>query len=135
MRRWALSRKGSAEIAASPASSGTRTAAQRATPGIASRSRPRSSEPSSPFRAGAVLASARNALSRLFHPALGLRGECDEVVNELAACFEWHSDDVGRVSRDVERLAPRAWMNLHQRNFFPREFETDSLRPWDNFFY
>jgi predicted esterase len=28
-----------------------------------------------------------------------------------------------------------AWMNLHKRNFFPREFEADSLRPWDNFFY
>ena len=28
-----------------------------------------------------------------------------------------------------------AWMNLHKRNFFPREFDTASLRPWDNFFW
>jgi predicted esterase len=27
------------------------------------------------------------------------------------------------------------WMNLHKRNFFPREFEVNSLRPWDNFFW
>jgi predicted esterase len=27
------------------------------------------------------------------------------------------------------------WMNLHKRDFFPREFEVDSLRPWDNFFW
>ena len=27
------------------------------------------------------------------------------------------------------------WMNLHKRNFFPREFEAVSMRPWDNFFW
>ncbi|PQO42698.1 alpha/beta hydrolase-fold protein [Blastopirellula marina] len=27
------------------------------------------------------------------------------------------------------------WMNLHKRNFFPKEFEVVSMRPWDNFFY
>ncbi len=27
------------------------------------------------------------------------------------------------------------WMSLHKRNFFPREFKVDSLRPWDNFFW
>jgi len=26
------------------------------------------------------------------------------------------------------------WMNLHQRRFFPKEFEVASMRPWDNFF-
>jgi predicted esterase len=28
-----------------------------------------------------------------------------------------------------------AWMNLHKRNFFPREIDMDTLRPWDNFFW
>ena len=27
------------------------------------------------------------------------------------------------------------WMNLHKRNFFPKEFTTYTLRPWDNFFW
>jgi pimeloyl-ACP methyl ester carboxylesterase len=27
------------------------------------------------------------------------------------------------------------WMNLHQRNFFPRDFKVKSMRPWDNFFW
>jgi predicted esterase len=27
------------------------------------------------------------------------------------------------------------WMNLHKRNFFPKEFEVYSLRPWDYFFW
>ena len=26
-------------------------------------------------------------------------------------------------------------MNLHKRNFFPKEFTVKSLRPWDNFFW
>ena len=28
-----------------------------------------------------------------------------------------------------------AWMDLHRRQFFPKEFECDSMRPWDNFFW
>lgn len=28
-----------------------------------------------------------------------------------------------------------AWMNLHTRNFFPKEFTVYSLRPWDSFFW
>ncbi len=27
------------------------------------------------------------------------------------------------------------WMNLHKRNFFPKEFKVVSMRPWDNFFW
>jgi pimeloyl-ACP methyl ester carboxylesterase len=27
------------------------------------------------------------------------------------------------------------WMNLHKREFFPKEFKVQSLRPWDNFFW
>jgi predicted esterase len=27
------------------------------------------------------------------------------------------------------------WTNLHKRDFFPRKFITESLRPWDNFFW
>jgi hypothetical protein len=27
------------------------------------------------------------------------------------------------------------WMNLHKRDFFPKEFKVQSLRPWDNFFW
>lgn len=34
---------------------------------------------------------------------------------------------------EIQRLFD--WMNLHKRNFFPKEFEVGSLRPWDNFFW
>jgi predicted esterase len=34
---------------------------------------------------------------------------------------------------DIQNLF--TWMNLHRRNFYPREFSVDSLRPWDNFFW
>jgi predicted esterase len=27
------------------------------------------------------------------------------------------------------------WMNLHQRNFFPKEFNVTTMRPWDSFFW
>jgi predicted esterase len=27
------------------------------------------------------------------------------------------------------------WMNVHKRDFFPKEFTVKSLRPWDNFFW
>jgi pimeloyl-ACP methyl ester carboxylesterase len=27
------------------------------------------------------------------------------------------------------------WMNLHRRNFFPKSFAANTLRPWDNFFW
>jgi pimeloyl-ACP methyl ester carboxylesterase len=27
------------------------------------------------------------------------------------------------------------WMNLHKRNFFPRDFTVVSMRPWDSFFW
>ena len=27
------------------------------------------------------------------------------------------------------------WMGLHKRDFFPKEFQVNSLRPWDNFFW
>ena len=27
------------------------------------------------------------------------------------------------------------WMDLHKRDFFPKEFTANSLRPWDNFFW
>lgn len=28
-----------------------------------------------------------------------------------------------------------AWMDTHSRDFFPKEFKVNSLRPWDNFFW
>jgi predicted esterase/tetratricopeptide (TPR) repeat protein len=34
---------------------------------------------------------------------------------------------------DIQNLF--TWMNLHRRNFFPREFSVDALRPWDHFFW
>lgn len=34
-----------------------------------------------------------------------------------------------------EQLRIFEWMRLHQREFFPREFQCQSLRPWDNFFW
>jgi predicted esterase len=27
------------------------------------------------------------------------------------------------------------WIKLHKRNFFPKEFSANTLRPWDSFFY
>ena len=27
------------------------------------------------------------------------------------------------------------WMNLHRRNFFPKEFKVATMRPWDSFFW
>ncbi len=27
------------------------------------------------------------------------------------------------------------WMDLHQRNFYPQDFECNAMRPWDNFFW
>jgi len=34
---------------------------------------------------------------------------------------------------EIQRLFD--WMNLHKRDFFPREFKAVSMRPWDNFFW
>ncbi|NLF73517.1 MAG: tetratricopeptide repeat protein [Candidatus Anammoximicrobium sp.] len=34
---------------------------------------------------------------------------------------------------EIQRLF--SWMDLHRRQFFPREFECVSMRPWDNFFW
>jgi hypothetical protein len=34
---------------------------------------------------------------------------------------------------EVQRIFE--WMNLHQREFFPQEFEVVIMRPWDNFFW
>jgi predicted esterase len=34
---------------------------------------------------------------------------------------------------EIQRLFD--WMNLHKRNFFPKEFTVYSMRPWDNFFW
>ena len=34
---------------------------------------------------------------------------------------------------EIQRLFE--WMELHERNFFPREFRAMSMRPWDNFFW
>ncbi len=34
-----------------------------------------------------------------------------------------------------EQLRIFEWMRLHQRDFFPREFQCQSLRPWDSFFW
>ena len=34
---------------------------------------------------------------------------------------------------EIQRMF--AWMRLHQRNFFPREFECVSMRPWDNYYW
>jgi predicted esterase len=34
-----------------------------------------------------------------------------------------------------ERQNLFTWMNLHRRDFFPKEFKVQSLRPWDYFFW
>jgi predicted esterase len=34
---------------------------------------------------------------------------------------------------EVQRLFD--WMNLHKRNFYPKDFTVYSMRPWDNFFW
>ncbi len=34
---------------------------------------------------------------------------------------------------EIQRMF--SWMELHKRDFFPQEFTTSTLRPWDNFFW
>jgi predicted esterase len=48
------------------------------------------------------------------------------VVEYLGRGHEAFSDEIQNLF---------TWMNLHQRNFFPKEFKVQSLRPWDNFFW
>lgn len=48
------------------------------------------------------------------------------VVEYLGRGHEHFSDEILRLFD---------WMNRLQRNFFPKEFTTYSLRPWDNFFW
>ncbi|HEX7378643.1 MAG TPA: peptidase [Pirellulales bacterium] len=48
------------------------------------------------------------------------------VVEYLGRGHEHFSDEILRLFD---------WMNRHQRNFYPKEFTTFSMRPWDNFFW
>jgi hypothetical protein len=48
------------------------------------------------------------------------------VVEYLGRGHEGFSDEIQNLF---------TWMNLHKRDFFPKEFKVQSLRPWDNFFW
>lgn len=48
------------------------------------------------------------------------------VVRFIGRGTENFSDEIQRIFE---------WMKLHQRNFNPLEFEVDTVRPWDNFFW
>ncbi len=48
------------------------------------------------------------------------------VVEYQGRGHEHYYDEIQRIFE---------WMNLHQRNFFMREFKVVSMRPWDNFFW
>lgn len=48
------------------------------------------------------------------------------VVEYLGRGHEDFSDEIQNLF---------TWMGLHKRNFFPKEFRVQSLRPWDNFFW
>jgi pimeloyl-ACP methyl ester carboxylesterase len=48
------------------------------------------------------------------------------VVEYLGRGHEHFQDEIQRIF---------AWMELHTRNFFPREFKCVSMRPWDNYFW
>jgi len=64
-------------------------------------------------------------------------------ARDLDRCFKRPNYDVmvveyiGRghehFQDEIQRLFQ--WMELHRRNFFPREFTSASMRPWDNFFW
>lgn len=48
------------------------------------------------------------------------------VVEYLGRGHEWFFDEIQNLF---------TWMALHKRDFFPKEFRVQSLRPWDNFFW
>ena len=48
------------------------------------------------------------------------------VIQYLGRGHEHYHDDIQNLF---------AWMNLHKRNFFPTNFLTRSMRPWDSFFW
>lgn len=48
------------------------------------------------------------------------------VVEYLGRGHEFFSDEIQNMF---------TWMGLHKRNFFPKDFQVESLRPWDKFFW
>ncbi len=55
------------------------------------------------------------------------KAHCDTIVVEYRGRgHENFADEIQRIFQ---------WMNLHERDFFPKEFECSSMRSWDNFFW
>jgi predicted esterase len=48
------------------------------------------------------------------------------IVEYLGRGHEWFFDEIQNLF---------TWMGLHKRDFFPKKFTVQSLRPWDNFFW
>lgn len=51
----------------------------------------------------------------------------DTIIVEYQGRGHEHFQD------EIQRIFE--WMELHRRDFYPREFEAVSMRPWDNFFW
>jgi predicted esterase len=52
---------------------------------------------------------------------------CDTMIVQYQGRGHEHFHD------EIQNLFK--WMNLHQRNFFPKEFDVTTMRPWDSFFW
>jgi predicted esterase len=52
---------------------------------------------------------------------------CDAMIVQYQGRGHEHFHD------EIQNLFK--WMNLHQRNFFPKEFNVTTMRPWDSFFW
>ncbi|MCI0360094.1 MAG: hypothetical protein L0211_16575 [Planctomycetaceae bacterium] len=52
---------------------------------------------------------------------------CDAMIVQYQGRGHEHFHD------EIQNLFK--WMNLHQRNFFPKEFNATTMRPWDTFFW
>lgn len=78
------------------------------------------------FVAGELDGGKTAANSREWDRYMADRGYNCTVVEYLGRGHEHFSDEVLRVFD---------WMNRLRRNFFPREFKSTTMRPWDNFFW
>ena len=78
------------------------------------------------FVAGALDVARANANARDFNRYFHRNGFDVMVVEYLGRGREHFQEEIHRIMD---------WMELHRRDFYRREFEVRTLRPWDNFFW
>lgn len=78
------------------------------------------------FVAGALDVARISANARDLNRYLTHNGIDVMVVEYLGRGREHFQDEIHRIFD---------WMELHRRDFYPREFAVHSLRPWDNFYW